>query len=162
MNKNFVRVPRPSNEKGKGAYWTLATHTNEKKVPYKSNKPKVSQNLKSNKKQEPFLIPKETSDVYEFAYDQNMYNQVFDCTQPPFNFLHSQQTSTASLDFSMSNNYLYDNVWMPEYGYNYPHEDYKANDASFRELDWINPDVCDDEQDGKTILLKNDSDVSLV
>jgi hypothetical protein len=47
LNKNFVRVPRPANEKGKGAYWAINESAIDQKISHRKLNPYPKKNRKA-------------------------------------------------------------------------------------------------------------------
>jgi hypothetical protein len=110
-----VRVPRPANEKGKGAYWTLACHVNDEVIPEKKTPRKVAEEQ-----------PQQSYDTYSEAiyYDSHGYKA--------FPFETEMQTSM-----------FWQPEWACSPQFDAPIFEVEPP-AEFCELDWINEDQCEE------------------
>ncbi|KAI8905051.1 hypothetical protein EDD86DRAFT_241619, partial [Gorgonomyces haynaldii] len=152
LNKNFVRVARPSNEKGKGAYWTLASNTMDKHMKITKKEKKARSTAPEQKEQvqeyEPYYSYLES---YPTEFDNSvLYDQILDHSYQQ-DFLQDSHSSTL-IDLNLP----FNQIWPSEPSF--PVEMYtqdmtesstdvdysKSSDASFKELEWINHDQCED------------------
>ena len=114
LNKSFVRVPRPAQEKGKGAYWTLSHDHDKAKAGVKRNRKREHfQELKLA--QHDATLYKEFPSASEYSplpttaiplYSNNDYysdNMHFDTASSLFPFMHYNEDETTTTPSSQHN-----------------------------------------------------------
>jgi hypothetical protein len=137
-----VRVPRPANEKGKGAYWTFASSASEKTSQRKSH---YTANAKDNAKElkqapacfeHPFIAPKDELpfEITNLSPDQAFTSFLDISTDNHISYVTSEPTfSSAQRDYlsdphsaSAIDPTAYTNFWTPDltYGQQYGLQDF--------------------------------------